>query len=139
MTKLTSLIQELEELEKKATPGPWKGEKRVVVYGIYSKHELMNARWGNCICWMGGKRNQVLNENRMSNMNLIAHSRNALPKLLQCLRVLSEALEYYSADNVLWSDDTLANEYASCTIVREDSGMKADQALEKCEEIINAV
>lgn len=83
---ISKFISELEELEKKATPAKWEkmpsGYVKPGPSPYYHKGELIGTTFGDALTNDDAK--------------FIAQSRNALPKLLQVLKVLSGGLEHIS-------------------------------------------
>ncbi len=101
VTALEQLIEKLSELEKKATKGPWKtiapdhASENWFVSRIPGKESVSLVEQGIpfYICHELRK-----DTHSRTNAELIAASRNALPKLLSIIKVYKEALEFYATE-----------------------------------------
>lgn len=127
MTPIHKLLSELSELEAKATSGPWH-------IGHVNERdescEIDSTSEGCGICTTYFRNDQAF----------IATSRNALPKLIEAMRVLVETCEFYKskkhiicAEDVNWSDPEGYNMYDVNYI---EEGLRAKQAIERVEEIL---
>lgn len=89
------MLNELERLEKTATPGPWKVEQWVgrTVIG------LPRARYPHTqyVCQVGGAIDRV-GGSKEANAALIAAARNALPALLRVARAADNG-EWHSSED----------------------------------------
>lgn len=123
MTPLDRYLSEVDEREKRTTPGPWEcGGSGTVI----------------CDCVEGSIGFEVIatkdveyldrrNENRV----FIAHSRTDILRLLEIIRIQGEALEFYS------KEPHSRSEMKRLEIM--DAGKKARTALERIDEIVSGV
>lgn len=114
MTPTESLLKELEELEAKATPGPW---------GL----DYSNAVDGFGVC-SSPLKIEVPQANQ-HNPELIVTMRTSLPALLQIIREQKSALEY----GIEHQNKSHATE--TCTCIASINR----QALSRCDEIAKGV
>lgn len=94
MKTLEEFLERLEELEKKATPGPWTAKDCSVQNCWCGYIECLpeNFSEGKIRDWIVGT-----GEMRLADCAFTAQARNALPKLLKVVRVLKEGLSYYGS------------------------------------------
>lgn len=81
---ILKFITDLEELEKKATLGEWRHEEE-----RYSARNVIGVR-PNDDRWIVHCQPEF---NGYGNAEFIAHSRNAIPRLLAAMRILVDACE----------------------------------------------
>lgn len=99
---LPELLDKLEAIEKKATPGPWECDDiGMYIHGPTVRSDkgrtpgegtyplAMVRGWGH-LQYLGAKEGEEIQK---AHGLLIAESRNALPVLIKCLRVAREALQ----------------------------------------------
>jgi len=84
LVSILKILDELEALEAKATPGPWENHG----YSVFSD---VNKNI-NVICYTATNSKSRTPESEVNTM-LIAASRNALPQLTRALRIAVKALE----------------------------------------------
>ena len=118
---ILKFITDLEELEKKATLGEWGHEEE-----RYSARNVIGVR-PNDDRWIVHCQPEF---NGYGNAEFIAHSRNALPKLLAAMRILVDACEWYG--------DNCENKVAKYTTEEQVrySGELAREALARVKEIL---
>lgn len=85
MTPLDQFLSAIEEVEKKATPGPW---IRNGTGGYICYHQIEDDRILDYI----SSPNSQLNETK-PDAEFIAASRSAIPQLLEIVRIQQEALK----------------------------------------------
>ena len=122
MTPTESLLKELEELEAKATPGPW---RREYTDGITA---FIETEGEECILIEEG-----YGFAKHSDFLLVSKSRNSLPALLQIIRTQREELERMAKVDV----SLLSNELAAAWALRH--WVFARDALSRCDEIAKGV
>ena len=107
------------ELEKKISPAPW--ESRIcydkdgtyrIDTGVYYARDESGSESDQCIL----------------NAEFLEQMRNEYRPTYEALRVMSEALEFYTAPSgsCKWEE-----------LFIEDDGKRADQALDKAQELLN--
>lgn len=90
MSDLTTIIAELEEAERAASPGPWRCQmdknnlRCLIAYDdTWSKDLTLGAVWSS------------INDEPPANARLIALMRNSLPTLIEAVKRQGKALEWY--------------------------------------------
>lgn len=129
---ITKFLNELSELEAKATSGPWETYKDPCgdLSGI---REASERAWDIVTCYIPYENQGI---DKQEDAKFIVASRNALPRLIEAMRVLIRACEYNS-EHKLDAAQT-CKKCKSITIFQIADGFKiAKQALAKAEEIIN--
>lgn len=93
---LTTMIAELEEAERAATPLPWRAltyENSAYVNGLdICVHAMVNDPFDDGPCGEGGLSKETI-ARWHADANLIALMRNSLPTLIEALKRQGEALE----------------------------------------------
>ena len=123
--ELEKLLEELEELEAKATPRPFRvcpGDSAVITDCSSAKFEYIPQ----VVADFYGLPNDA---------NLFATSRNSLKTLIQIIRVQNEALEFYAnKDN--WDEENSLGQTPSCWDSGSvDLGLRAMSALYRVNQL----
>lgn len=118
MKALETLLSRLGELERRATPRPW----RWLNYSIIADHGRRPVVLGSSGDWEGGStlvecRDGLLEDllTEGPNARLLTEARNALPVLLEILKVQGEALKHYA------NPDSYYAHYSEVATVRRSS------------------
>lgn len=125
--ELKALIERLEELESKATAGPW--SCRGGIY-VYSSDSMMVADNNDdeAVIRARGVGGGMSTVQQTDNITFVAAARNALPLLLQIVKVQGEALEKIASGRTT-DDDEPNKTYAIAGYVCQEI---ARQALKEC-------
>lgn len=83
MTNLNELIAELERLEKKATPGPWRAAEKAVLGPDIDG--MVSVVWDER-SWARGEHYSPTKTQAVANAKLATNLRNHLPQILTALR-----------------------------------------------------
>lgn len=128
MTNLQKFIQKAREIEGKATPGPWvKSTYPCDLEGPYNR-----IIEGSVFDVWAEKEHRIDVNDDEFNLELVAWSRNNLPRILDALERQAAALGYYSDENrYRYTGD---RGYSSS--VPEDRGLLARECQREVEQIL---
>lgn len=100
-------LDELERLEREATPGPWELEERMRGYGIFAGRFQDFGRGPERVHGLNLGHVSDLDANGEDNLALIIAARNALPDLIAEVRTLRARVAELEADRQAGRDRTL--------------------------------
>lgn len=91
---LTTLLDELEKLDKDATPGPWYVQMNDFICA-YKEPSYQKKRWNIARLPSRTSDYPISHTQWIQNPELIVETRNALPQLIQALRDAIEMAKFY--------------------------------------------
>lgn len=111
------ILKKLEEMEKKATPGPWVNRPSGIVQ--------RQGGSGPIIFWDDHPKTE--NKDWKANYELIAETRTALPVLIAVIREQQKAIEFY-AEQEEWDKAEI-----------NDGGLEARETQAKVEQMLKEI
>ena len=111
---LTEYLSQLEELEKKATKGPWVGDSNCEIIAINRRLPSMQLIA------------KLENLGALGDSFFIAESRSAIPKLIRMIRAMLTAQKIVHLEGELYSD-----------LAKKNVFKPFDVLVEECERILN--
>lgn len=116
-------LENLKALEEKASKAPWAAEE-VHRYARVSFENEMRTNGVSRVCYSPGRNNtSFLNPQHLSNMQFIAASRTALPKLITMCEKLAEAMEIIANGKVETPYSAMHRHRLARTTLKELEGM----------------